>query len=86
MKVTAHLVTMVVYDFDNHENLQDVINELQSQKYLVPIVHTIRSAELKDWTDEHPFNKKSTTATEIEKFFANDPDVKITYTKEHGVL
>lgn len=61
MKV--HRIVLTVIDFDGL-GADEVVETIESQKYpnhcIAPNVASITSAEIEEWSDAHPLNRKDT--------------------------
>jgi hypothetical protein len=57
-----------VLDFDDLSE-GDVIHEIENNKFLSVDVVDIKSAEIDDWTDDHPLNNYGTFQSEFERIF-----------------
>jgi hypothetical protein len=55
MKAKAYKVELLVIDLENL-NEDDVKYFLENVKYLYPMVKSIQSREIGEWSDDHPLN------------------------------
>jgi len=70
MKV--HKLEVIILDFDDL-GADGVRETLENQKFpnycFAPNVQTIRTAEIGEWSDDHPLNKHDTFDKTIEQLF-----------------
>jgi hypothetical protein len=68
MKVNVYKMVIEVLDFEN-QGLDDIIESIENNKYLVVKVREQQVREVNDWFDEHPLNKTSTAAQAFNDLF-----------------
>lgn len=72
----VHKITLYVVDHDSL-GADEVADVLQNQRYqndcIYPHIISVQSADAGEWDDDHPLNRSSTAAAEIEKLFQPPP-------------
>lgn len=69
----AHLITVLVVDHDNlgAEGIQQVmLNVRYPNRCIMPDFLAVKTAEIGEWSDDHPLNNTSTAADEVARLFA----------------
>lgn len=71
----AYKLEVLIIDFDN-VGKEGIIDELQNANYpndcIAPDVLTVKEADIGEWHDDHPLNKRSTKMVEVERIFGNE--------------
>lgn len=67
----AYKVTLLINDHDEvGDEIKDIIENQKYPNYCIaPHVMDIQSADIGEWSDEHPLNKFSTMKEEFNKIF-----------------
>lgn len=66
----AYRVELLIVDFENLGK-SEIEEILQNTKYVYPQVIDIQSADIGEWSDDHPLNSHDTLATEYQRLFNN---------------
>ena len=67
----AYKIEILVVDFEEHG--EDVlIHDIENMKYYSPNVMDIREADIGEWSDDHPLNKRDTCVEEYKRIFPNE--------------
>jgi hypothetical protein len=69
----AYKVELLIVDYDNcGDSIKDIIENQKFPNYCIsPSVISMISADIGEWTDEHPLNYHSTSLEEKLKYFVN---------------
>jgi hypothetical protein len=59
-KVNVYKMVVQVINFEGSDNLDDIIESIENNRYYNVIVRDTKKVEI-DWTDEHPLNKNATS-------------------------
>jgi hypothetical protein len=59
-KVNVYKMVVQVINFEGSDNLDDIIESIENNRYYNVIVRDTKKVEI-DWTDEHPLNKNDTS-------------------------
>lgn len=82
----AHKVTILIIDFDRLEadEIRDVIEDTKYPNHCIyPDVYSIESADIGEWSDEHPLNQTDLKYIEWKKYFPSiETEEKIEKHKE----
>lgn len=61
---------LLIIDFDGvGESLEEMKHFLETIKYLHPTVMDIKEADIGEWTDDHPLNKRDQAEEYYKKLF-----------------
>lgn len=68
----AYKIEVLVIDHENigEENIRDTLSNV---RYINVNVKSVKSADIGDWDDDHPLNKRSTCEAEYERLFKENP-------------
>jgi hypothetical protein len=65
----AYKYEIVVVDFEG-AGKEEVTELLRMNRYINPIVLSVKEADIGEWSDDHPINKGNTITEYCEKAFA----------------
>lgn len=69
----AHILEVVILDFEGY-GPQEYADLIESNRYLGHAqVLSHRTAEIGQWSDDHPLNHTTTSAEEVRTFFKEAP-------------
>jgi len=69
----AYKVEIMIIDFDDlgDEGIADVIENTKYPNYCIsPQVKSVQSADIGEWDDNHPLNRKDTADAEYDRLFS----------------
>lgn len=64
----AYLATVLVIDFEN-QGPDDLRISMENLRYWTPSVMDIKTADIGEWSDDHPLNKYDTMESECKRLF-----------------
>lgn len=64
----AYKYEVVVLDFED-VGIEEITGLLKSGRYITPIILSSKTADIGEWSDDHPINKKNTMQEYCNKVF-----------------
>lgn len=73
--MNVHRVTVIVLDFERHGS-DDIKRIMQNAHYTsdqtIICVESAETADIGEWSDDHPLNKRDTFAAEVARLFGGE--------------
>ena len=68
--MNAYKIELLVIDHENYGE-DDITDALQTVRYFHPSILSVKEANIEEWNDNHPLNKRKPSKEILDQYFKN---------------